>query len=176
MGHIFHSIRRIEEGLIAFAVLGVAILTVANVICRSLFGFSVAAAEELTQFLVIAITFVGLSYASGLGRHIRMTALYDQLGHRPRKVLMVTIAASTGLLMLLLAWYAVRYIEIVWMLGTKSPVLQVPYAIVYAVVPLGFVMTAVQWGLTVARNLLSDEVYLSFDHQDEYEPPSPSAV
>lgn len=176
MARLFHGIRRLEELVISFGVLAVAGLMIGNVACRTLFGFSLAAAEELSQFLIILITFVGLSYAAGLGRHIRMTALYDLLGHKARKTMMVFIAGSTGLLMLLLAWYAVRYVDTVAMLGTSSPVLQVPYAVVYAVVPLGFLLTAIQCGLTVGQNLRSDDVYLSYDRKDEYEPPTSTSV
>ena len=172
MGRVFRGVRWLEERLISTAVLIVAGLTIANVFCRTLLGFSLAFAEELSQFLIVLITFVGLSYAAGLGRHIRMTAIYDQLGHRARKSLMVVIAGSTGLLMLLLAYYSVRYVQTVQMLGTTSPVLQVPYAIVYSVAPLGFLLTAIQYGLTVYQNLRSDDVYLSYDRTDEYETPT----
>lgn len=170
MDQLFRGIRRLEAWLISTAVLVVTALMIGNVACRTLLGFSLAFTEELSQFLIVLVTFVGLSYAAGLGRHIRMTAVYDQLNHKSRKTLMIVLAGSTGLLMLLLAWYSVRYVAIVHTLGTRSPVLNVPYSLVYSVAPLGFVLTAIQYGMTVAKNLVSEAVYLSYDHTDEYEP------
>lgn len=167
---LFRALRMAEEWLIGAAVLAVAALTIANVACRSLLGFSLASAEEISRFLIIAITFLGIGYAAGRGRHIRMTALYDQLGHKPRKALMILIAATTGVLMLMLAWYAAGYVATVKQLGTKSPVLQVPLSLVYAIAPIGLLLAAVQYGLTVFRNLTARDVYLSFDQKDEYEP------
>ena len=172
MARIFRAIRRIEELVLAWSVVTIALLMVANVICRSLLGFSLAFAEELSQFLIIAVTFVGLSYAAGHGRHIRMTAIYDQLPERWRKIMMIMISATTCLLLMVLAGYALRYVATVHFLGTVSPVLQVPLFIVYSVVPLGLLLAAMQYGLTTARNIVSREVYVSFDRRDEYDQPA----
>jgi C4-dicarboxylate transporter, DctQ subunit len=172
MTRFFHYTQRLEAWLLAWAVIAMAALTIANVACRTFLGFSLAFAEELSQFLIIFVCFIGLSYAAGRGRHIRMTALYDQLGRRGRKALMIFIAGTTCLLMLLLAWYSVRYIAVVHGLGTVSPVLRVPLAVVYLSVPLGFVLSALQYAMTVVRNVRETDVYLSYDQKDEYEPPA----
>jgi TRAP-type C4-dicarboxylate transport system permease small subunit len=170
MAVFFRALRRVEQFVLAWSILAIAALTVANVICRSLLGFSLAFAEELSQFLIIAVTFVGLSYAAGRGRHIRMTALYDQLPARYRRLMMIVISATTSLLLLVLAVWAVRYVATVRFLGTVSPALQVPLFLVYAIVPLGLLLAAVQYALTAWRNLRSRDVYLSFDRRDQYEP------
>jgi TRAP-type C4-dicarboxylate transport system permease small subunit len=133
-------------------------------------GFSLAFAEELSQFLIIAVTFVGLSYAAGRGRHIRMTALCDQLPRRWRRRLMILISASTCLLLLVLAGFALHYVGTVCFLGTVSPVLQVPLFLIYAIVPVGLLLAAMQYALTAWRNATSGDVYLSYDRRDEYEP------
>jgi C4-dicarboxylate transporter DctQ subunit len=169
MQRAFDLIRRIEEFVLASSILLIASLTIANIVTRTLTGTSQAFTEELSQFLIIGVTFVGLSYAAGRGRHIRMTAVYDQLSERSRKLLMVISSALTCLLMLVLASYALRYIATVRFLQSVSPVLQVPLHLVYLVVPLGLALAAVQYGLAVARNFTSDGVWLSFDVKDEYE-------
>ena len=163
-------VERIEEWLLAAAVLAMALLTIANVISRTAFGVSLAFAEELSQFAIIVVTFIGLSYSTSRGRHIRMTAVYDQLSLRWRKRLMIVITGSTALLMLLLAWYSVRYLQTVYELGSVSPVLQVPLWLTYLAAPLGFVLTGTQYGLALARNLREADVYLSDRKKDEYDP------
>lgn len=165
------AVKRIEAFLLSSMILLIAGLTIANIVSRTLTGTSLAFTEELSQFLIIGVTFVGLSYAAGRGRHIRMTALYDQLSEPNRKLLMISIAALTSLLMLTLAGYSLRYIATVRFLQSVSPVLQVPLHLVYLVVPLGLILTAVQYGLTLVRNCISDGVYLSFEVKDEYEQP-----
>jgi C4-dicarboxylate transporter, DctQ subunit len=163
------SVKRVEEVLLSSMILLIASLTIANVVSRTVTGISLAFTEELSQFLIVGVTFVGLSYATGRGRHIRMTAVYDQMSERNRKAMIVIISTVTCLLMLALAGYSWHYIATVRFLNSVSPVLQVPLHLVYLVVPLGLILAAIQYGLTVARNCLSDGVYLSFDVKDEYD-------
>jgi len=171
MDRLFRVIQVVEAFLLAWSIIAIAVLSIANVGCRALLGFSVSFTEELSQFLIIGVTFIGLSYAASQGRHIRMTALYDQFSRRGRKVLMTAISGLTALLMLTLAVYSFEYIATVGFLDSVSPVLQVPLYLVYLIVPLGLGLSAVQYALTAARNLTSPDVYISFQHKDEYEQP-----
>ena len=168
MNRLFHGIQRIEEAILAGGILAIAALTILNVIARGAFGASLAAAEELCQFLIVVVTFAGLSYGASKGRHIRMTALYDQLGDRARKAVMVFIAGSTALLLFYLSWLAVDYVLVVRRLGSVSPVLQVPLYLVYLAAPLGLMLAGVQYAFAVVRNLRDPGVYLAYDTKDEY--------
>lgn len=170
VGAVFRALRKVEELILAWGIIFMAALTVLNVFSRSLFGNSLAFAEELSQFLIILVTFVGLSFGASRGRHIRMTAIYDQLSDRWRKGLMVLIATTTSLLMFALAVYAVDYVLTVQELGTVSPALRVPLYLIYLAAPLGFVLSGIQYALTAIQNLRMPEVYLSYDKTDEYEP------
>ena len=164
-------IQRIEEVLLSASILTIAALTILNVVCRSVFGFSLAFTEEVSQFCIIVVCFVGLSYAASKGRHIRMTAIYDQLSPTLRKAFMVAITVSTALIMLALSWYAVLYVATVHELGGIYPALRVPFYVVYAIAPVGLFLAAVQYALAAVRNLASKDVYLSFEQKDEYEEP-----
>lgn len=162
-------VQKIEEVLLAASILLIAVLSIGNVTARILFDRSFAATEELSQFAIILVTFVGLSYAAGRGRHIRMTALTDQLGTRWRKVLAVTGATATACLMGLLTWFSLRYLETVAELGTVSPVLRIPLWLVYLPAPLGFVLAGLQYVLAVVKNLIAPGVFLSWQQKDEYD-------
>lgn len=171
MNLLFRFIQRIEAFLLAWSIIAIALLSIGNVFCRALLGFSLAFTGELSQFLIIIVTFIGLSYATSRGRHIRMTAFYDQLSKRWRRILMTFISGLTALLMFALTWYSFEYISTVYFLETVSPVLQVPLYLVYLCVPLGFTLSAIQYTLTAIRNLTSADVYISFSQKDEYETP-----
>ncbi|MEX0819607.1 MAG: TRAP transporter small permease [Pirellulaceae bacterium] len=165
------AIQRVEEAVLSGAILVIAGLTILNVICRSVFGFSLAFTEEVSQFCIIIVCFVGLGYAASKGRHIRMTAIYDQLPPATRKVFMVVITISTALLMFTLSWYALRYVVTVHELGGIYPALRVPFYLVYAIAPVGLFLAGVQYGLAAVRNLISKDIYLSFEMKDEYAHP-----
>ncbi len=162
-------VTKLEEACLSGGVLGIAALTIANVVGRTLFGQSLASAEELSQFLMVFVTFLGLGYAAGRGRHIRMTAIYDALPLRAKKGVRLFITGSTALLLFYLAYLGLRYaLGTVKALGSVSPALEVPLWIVYLAAPTGFVLAGIQYVLAFIQNARSEEVYLSFEQLDEY--------
>lgn len=161
---VSQGINRLEELVLAGAILGIAALSIGNVLARSLLGQSLFFAEEVSRFLIVLVTFLGMGYAAGKGRHIRMTAFYDQLSVRWRKATMLLITSTTALLLFGLAWLALDYaLGTVRGLGSISPVLRVPSWIGYLAAPVGFALAGLQYLLAFVRNLLEPEIYLSFD-------------
>ena len=163
------AIARFEAFVLAAGVILMAANSIANVIGRFVFGQSIYFSEELNQFLIVLVTFVGIGYAARKGRHIRMSAIYDQLGERGRKALMIFIAAVTALIMFALAWFAYEYIARLARLGKVTPSLQVPLYLTYLWVPIGFLITGIQYLLTVVQNLRSADVWISYEQIDAYE-------
>jgi len=158
-----------EGVVLAAGVLLMAVNTIGNVIGRFVFDRSIYFSEELNQFLIVLITFVGIGYAARQGRHIRMTAIYDALPHRGRKALMTVICIVTGLTMLALAFYAYSYVVTVAASGRLLPALQVPIWWAYVWVPIGFAVTGLQYLMGAVRNLTERDVYLSATTVDSYE-------
>ena len=166
---ISNVIQQIEEVLLAASILLMAGSTILNVFCRSVLGFSLAFTEEVSQFCMIVVCFVGLSYAASKGRHIRMTAIYDQLSLPWRKAMMLLITAVTAALLLTLSWYAACYVYTVYELGGVYPALRVPFYVVYAIAPVGLLLGGIQYCLAFVKNLTSQEIYLSLATKDEYD-------
>lgn len=165
------AIAGFEKLVLAWGILLMAINSIANVFGRYLFNQSLYFSEELNQFLIVLVTFVGLGYAARKGRHIRMSAVYDQLPDRWRKALMIVICALTAAIMFLLAYYAVSYLAIVADLQKVTPALQIPLYLTYLWVPVGFAITGVQYVLTIVQNLRKPDVYISFEEIDRYDTP-----
>lgn len=163
-------LQRFEEFVLSGGILGIAALTIANVLTRSVLSFSLAFAEELSQFLIVLVTFVGLGYAAGKARHIRMTALYDALPLRARKAVAVLISGTTALLLFYLTYLSVAYaVGTVRALGSVSPTLRVPLWTIYLAAPLGFGLAGVQYALALYKNLTTEGVWLSFEREDGYD-------
>jgi len=168
---VSRAIQRLEEVILSEAMLVIAALTVLNVVSRSVFDHSLAFAEELSQFLIVAVVFLGLSYGAARGRHIRMTAIYDAFGQRTRKALTLIISATTSALMFFLAYHALQYVQIMARLGSVSPVLQVPLYIVYLAAPIGLTLAGIRYAATLIRNLREPDIYLSYTVPEEQEEP-----
>lgn len=180
MSAIFRVVTRLEEVCLAWGIIGIAALTIGNVLLRALTGESLLFAMELSRFLIVWVTFAGVGYAAGKGRHIRMTALVDAMGPRARKAVMLLVTGGTSILLLTLTWFALDYVlGTVRELGSVSPVLRVPRYLVYLAAPLGLFLGAIQYALAFFKNLVAPEIYLSFDTLDEHlelpAEPSPSS-
>ncbi|MBN8412920.1 TRAP transporter small permease [Halomonas denitrificans] len=168
LGTIDNAISKLEAAILAVGVLLMAANTIINVIGRFVFGESIFFSGELNRILIIMITFAGIGYAARHGRHIRMSAIYDALPVGGRRVLMVVIALFTSLVMFFLLYYSVIYILDLYDKGRILPALGIPIFWIYLWVPLGFLITGIQYLLTAIKNLTSHDVYLSTGVVDGY--------
>lgn len=159
----------IEKIILGCSVLFLAGLLIVNVIGRQLFGSGVTGQVELTQISLIFMTFAGLGYGVRRARHISMSAFYDQLKGRARKAMLITITLSTGALMFFFAWHAWDYVMAIQSRGRTTSALQIPLWIPYLIAPLGFTLAGIQYWLTAIRNMLSKDIYRSFNEKEVYD-------
>ncbi|MBN3561775.1 TRAP transporter small permease [Aliamphritea spongicola] len=166
-------IGRIEACILSIAIIAMATNSIANVFGRYVFNQSLYFSDELNQFLIVIITFMGLGYITRKGKHIRMSAFYDMLAPRWQKIFMVVIALLTAIMMFVLAWYAFEYVQKIARRGRVTPALQFPLYLTYVWVALGLLIGAIQYLLTAIKNLdLQDEtVYISYTTVDTYDDP-----
>ena len=168
LGWLDNGIARIEAILLAAGVLLMAANTVANVVGRFVFSSSIQSTEEVNRVLIIMITFAGISYAARHGRHIRMTAFFDLMPARARKLLMIFIAITTAFAMFALAWYSWGYLQTTLGRGRLLPSLQIPVWWTLVWVPVGFFMTGLQYLLTAIKNIIEKDIYLSTNVLEGY--------
>lgn len=169
LGTIDSLISRFESFALAAGVLLMAANTVANVVARFVFQYSFFFTEELNRIIIILITFAGVGYAARHGRHIRMSAIFDSLPFRTRKLLMIVIAIITSVAMFALCYFSIRYISKVYTSGRVLPALQIPIWWIFVWVPVGFFVTGTQYLLTAIKNIIEKEVYLSTNVVEGYE-------
>ncbi len=154
---------QLEKLIIGSGVMLMMINSVSNAIGRYVFDKSIYFSEELNQFLIVWITFVGFAYAIRKGRNIRMTAVYDSMSHRTKKILTIIIAISTSILLFYLSYNAVFYIQELKEIRRLSSALQFPVYIVYAIIPVGLFMSGVQYLISFMMNITHKEIYISYD-------------
>ncbi|MBO1520106.1 TRAP transporter small permease [Oceanisphaera pacifica] len=168
LGVIDEWIARGESVMLAAGVLLMALNTCANVIARFIFGEGFFFSGEINRILIIFITFAGIGYAARHGRHIRMSALYDSLPAKLRKLLMILIALFTASVMFFLAYHSYEYIETLYSRGRILPALGFKIWWIYVWAPIGFTVTGIQYLLTAVKNITSPDVYLSTGVVDGY--------
>lgn len=169
LGLIDTLLSRVEAIALAVGVLLMAANTIANVVGRYLFQYSLFFSEEVNRILIILITFAGISYAARHGRHIRMSAIFDTLPHGARKFMMILISLITAVSMFMLCYFAVKYIGKVQSSGRVLPSLQIPVYWIFLWVPVGFFVTGVQYFMTAIKNMTHKDIYLSTDVVEGYD-------
>ncbi|MBR9851917.1 MAG: TRAP transporter small permease [Rhodobacteraceae bacterium] len=156
----------IEKFVIISAILLMMMNSTANAIGRYAFGKSLFFSEELNQFLIVSVTFFGFAYAVRKGRNIRMTALYDTLSRRSKKVILTLISITTSLLLGYLAYKSVFYVLEIKELNRLSPALQFPVYVIYSVIPIGLFMASLQYLIAFIMNITHTGAWHSYEVED----------
>ncbi len=161
-------ISRFEGVMLAVGVIAMTVNTIAAVISRFVFNSAITFTDDLNMIFIVVVTYAGLSYAARNGRHIRMSAVYDAMPAKTRKVLMIVMASVTSAFMFSLSYYSYYYIFEVYQSGRILPALGLPVFYIYLWVPVGFVVTGLQYAFTVVKNLTQSDIYLSTNVKDGY--------
>lgn len=161
-------ISKFEGLMLAVGVISMTINTIAAVISRFVFNSAITFTDELNMIFIIVVTYAGLSYAARNGRHIRMSAIYDAMPPKARKVLMIVMTSVTSAFMFFLSFYTYYYIVEVYQSGRILPALGLPVFYIYLWAPVGFVMTGLQYMFTAVKNLTENDIYLSTYVKDGY--------
>jgi len=108
-----------------------------QVFSRHILGAPSAFTDELARYLMIWVGVLGTSYVSGKNMHVAIDVLPSRSSERKQKI----FKRMVYVLIILFALFAmvlggIRLVYISYLLGQKSPALQIPLAFVYTVVPL----------------------------------------
>lgn len=152
---------KIEAFLLSWSVILLTGVTMGNVISRRCFGYSWSFTEEMSQLFLIIVTFAGVGYAARQASHICMTAFYEFLPLKLKKMVTIFISFSTGFVLYYLTWYASKYVYTAYMLNKLTPALQIPFYLFIIIAPIGLFLGGTQYTITGIKNLFTDGVWIS---------------
>lgn len=162
-------LEKIEEVILSVGVGVLAVILIVNVIARKS-GTSIYFIDELAMFLVIWITFIGLSYASRKGRHIRMGAIFDLSSLKVQKFMIYVISTISAVIMFYMTFLSINYVYTTYRWQQMAPALRIPYWIGIVIVPLGFFLAGIHYIRTILQNIrIREEVWISPERKSEYE-------
>ena len=141
---ILTGLRRLADGAIAIAAVIVTLALLGIVAAEALlrnFNQSQSWSQELAQYLLVWLGFLGWIIASRRRSHIRITVLIDRLPGRARRCAEIAIQLAIIVLAAVLFWKGLVLIERNLDVGSAS--LPLPTAIQYVMLPvLGVVLVA----------------------------------
>lgn len=156
----------LEKTVLSYSILVLAAITVGNVISRKIFNYSWSFTEEISQFILVLITFIGVSYGARRARHICMTAVYEALSPKWQKAFALITSAVTAGLLFYLGYQAFEYVLSTYMMKKTTPVLRIPFYLVISCVPFGLFLGGLQYVLTFIKNITDEGVWLSYEVRD----------
>jgi len=162
-------LEKIEEVILCVGVGVLAVILIVNVIARKA-GASIYFIDEIAMFLVIWITFIGLSYASRKARHIRMAAIFDLSSVKVQKMMIFVISTISAVIMFYLTYISVNYVYTTYRWQQVAPALRMPYWIGIVIVPVGFFLAGIHYVRTIVKNIkVKEEVWVSPEQKSGYE-------
>ena len=157
------SLDRLEEGVIAFLLALMTLITFGQVIARYVFDYSFVWALELVTFLFAWLIFLGMSYGVRVGSHIGVDALVKALGPRAARIvgaIATLLCIVYSMIGLVGSW---RYVTTMYGIGTLAQDLPIPVWIPQLVLPLGFALLALRFAEVFYRIVTGREAHLLGD-------------
>ncbi len=126
-----------------------ATLVFINVIARYLLNFSIIWAEEVSQYLMIWIAYLGAGLALREGRHVALEMLHDRLPVALSRTLRTTVAVLVLVFLGVVTVLGVQFAAYVW--SQETPVLNISLGIPCLAIPIGSLLFGVHLVLTFRR-------------------------
>ena len=151
-------ISKIEKFLVAFSIIVLAVSVFLSVATRSLLNWAWIGTEELSQFLVISITFWGTSWAARENKHIAMTALLEPAPQKIQEISMMIINLMATLFCFFISYIGWEFTRLAYNGGQVSAALMFPVWPVYLTVPIGMFLTGIHYMIHFIRIVGSKKV------------------
>ncbi len=173
----FDWLERLEEGLIAFLLAAMTLITFFQVVARYAFNYSFVWALELTIFLFGGLIFLGLGYGVRVGAHIGVDALVRLLSP-PRARVVALIATALCLVYAAIVFVGGWiYVAKIYQVGILAQDMPIPQWVPRLVLPIGFALLFYRFSQVFYRiasgqeaSLLGDEAKDALRHRTTEDP------
>jgi C4-dicarboxylate transporter DctQ subunit len=172
----FAWFHRLEEGMIAFLLAVMTLVTFAQVIARYVFNFSFVWALELVTYLFGFLIFIGMSYGVRVGSHIGVDALVKALKPKAARIVGGTAALLCLVYALIIFYGSWQYVAKMYEIGILAEDLPIPQWVPRLSLLIGFGMLVVRFAEAFfriatgreTRLQVADEAVDALKHKDEY--------
>lgn len=151
------TLSKFEEFILSCSVIAMALLLIVGVIFRVAFNNSLTFTEEVASALLVLVSFFGLGYCASKGRHITMSIVFDMVGNKFKRIFMIVISLVSAAATAYIGYLAIKYALSVKELKRVTPALQVPMYLIYTVVPIGLLLSAIEYTRTFLMNIKDTE-------------------
>ena len=140
-----------------------ALIIFTNVALRYLTSQSIEWAEEVSRHMMIWLTFLGAGPVLRYGGHIAVENLQDALPRKAAVALRMLVATLLFAFFIFMIWYGWLYMGRTLFQLTAAT--QIPFAYIYAAMPVGGLLLVIHWALIV-RGYVLERQFASDAHFD----------
>jgi len=136
MKRLLLVLNRLEEGVLALGLLGLALMAFGEVVGRYLFNHSFTWFEEFARYFCVFLTFLGASLGVKHGMHFSMDFVLTRVSTRTGHVMRVAGALISAVLFLAVAWLAWEHAFKLKRFGVTSAAMKLPMFWAYLPIPV----------------------------------------
>ncbi|MEP9367173.1 TRAP transporter small permease [Xanthobacter sp. VNH20] len=132
------AVLAVNRALMIIALAGMAVLIFANVLLRYLAHDGLVWAEEVSRYLMLWMTFLGIGPVLRLGGHMAVDTLQQKLSPGGARAVRGIIVALLAAFMAYFIYLGVIYAGRTWVQATA--ITEIPFSFVAGAVPVGFAL------------------------------------
>ncbi len=134
-------LERILGGIAMLALFALVVFPSVQVVMRGVFNAPIMGLEESTRWGLIMLVFLGTPLLISTNEHIRLAEFVDLLPKRLRLALERIILITSGVALLVVVWSGAQ--SILRNIGTRTPMLDIPFWVFAAPMLIGFAVAAI---------------------------------
>ena len=156
-------LEHLEEGLIAFLMAAMTLVTFMQVVARYVFNYSFVWALELTGVMFAWLIFIGMSYGVRVGAHIGIDAVVRLLSTQTARAVAAIAAALCIVYALIVTYGGFLYVAKMYEVGILMQDMPVQQWIPRAILPIGYALLTFRFAQVLFRLLSGREAHLLGD-------------
>jgi C4-dicarboxylate transporter DctQ subunit len=152
-----------EEGLIAFLMAAMTLVTFMQVVARYVFNYSFVWALELTGVMFAWLIFTGMSYGVRVGAHIGVDAVVKSLSQGAARVVGIVATVLCIVYAAIVFVGGFQYVRKMYDVGILMQDIPIQQWIPRIILPLGFALLALRFAQLLYRLIAGKEAHLLGD-------------
>jgi TRAP-type C4-dicarboxylate transport system permease small subunit len=122
----------------AFTMIGLMMLTVADVFLRKFFNAPILGSFEITEFLLVVLVFFAIPWAALKKANVKVDLIVGKLSQRVQAAFSSVTCLLSLIVTAFFGWYTIPQAVYILKLGSVSDMLEIPVYPFYFVVAFGF--------------------------------------
>ena len=160
-------LENLEEGLVAFLMAAMTVVSFVQVIARYVFNYSFVWALELNGVLFAWLIFVGMSYGVRVGAHIGVDALVKAFGKSTQRAVAIVATLVCIAYAAIFAFGGYQYVRKMYEVGILMQDMPIAQWIPRIILPLGFALLTFRFAQVLWRLASGKEAHLVGDEAEE---------